>query len=150
MDTLLEQAIQTMHSAGHRSTPQRLVILQVIADHNGHITTDEVYRAVKAKYPHLNRATVYRTLDFLCELRLINTCDSGDRRMIYELAGSESHHHLVCRTCGRIETVSGSEIQPFFDQIEAQHDYLIDMDHLALYGLCPACRKIPSQRKKGV
>src|SRR3972149_11937734 len=89
-----------MRERGFRVTPQRQLILDAIGGGGGHTTPEEVYERVRAKSPAVNRATVYRTLDFLCELRLVVAADVGNRRMGYKIAGDTPHHHLICRTRG--------------------------------------------------
>jgi Fur family ferric uptake transcriptional regulator len=64
-----ECAVQ-IREQGFRVTPQRLLLLDAICEGNGHTTFDEIYRRVRSKAPGINQATVYRTLDFLCDLRL--------------------------------------------------------------------------------
>lgn len=133
--------IHLIRSRGFRATPQRQMILDVIREEKQHLTAEEIYQRVRLKTTTLNRATIYRTLDFLCELRLVVAADIGGGRWVYELAGETPHHHLVCRTCGAEMAISQEEVQAFFDQVLADHDFLIDMDHLALFGLCSQCRE---------
>lgn len=129
-----------MHERGFRVTPQRQLILDAICEGGGHTTPEEIYARVHAKAPAVNRATVYRTLDFLRELRLVVAADSGGGHMVYEIAGSPPHHHLVCRTCGGTEQISHDVVKALFAQIEHEHQFIVDMDHLVLFGSCQACR----------
>lgn len=132
--------IHLIHSRGFRATPQRQMIMDAIRT-GGHQTAEEIYNRVHEKAPTLNRATVYRTLDFLCELRLVVAADMGGGRWVYEPAGDAPHHHLVCRTCGVVMQLDHAEVQEFFARLLEAHDFLVDMDHLALFGLCPRCRQ---------
>jgi Fur family ferric uptake transcriptional regulator len=128
-----------IHQRGFRVTPQRQLIMDAICAGNGHSTPDEIYRRVYAKAPAVNRATVYRNLDFLCEMRLVVAAQICGR-MYYEVAGVEPHHHLVCRSCNRVEQISHHSVKDLFDKIDREQSFLIDMDHLALFGLCKDCR----------
>ena len=128
-----------MHERGFRVTPQRQLILDAICEGDGHTTPDEIYTRLHAKSPAVNRATVYRTLDFLCELRLVVALrESG--QTYYEIAGDAPHHHLVCRTCGIMEDIGHDTLKTLFAKIEREQQFLVDMDHLALFGLCKRCR----------
>lgn len=129
-----------MRARGFRVTPQRQMILDAICEGGGHSTPDEIYARVRAKAPAINRATVYRNLDFLCEMRLVVAARIGDH-MLYEIAGETPHHHLVCRTCGKVERVGHDTVKAFFAKVEREHNFKIDMDHVALFGLCPRCRR---------
>lgn len=128
-----------MRERGFRVTPQRQLILDAICEGGGHTTPEEIYARVHAKAPAVNRATVYRTLDFLRELRLVVVADSGGGHMMYEIAKETPHHHLVCRTCGNVEQISHDTVKALFAQIEREHGFTVDMDHLVLFGLCQAC-----------
>ncbi|MBI3360512.1 MAG: transcriptional repressor [Chloroflexi bacterium] len=137
-----------MRERGFRVTPQRQLILDAICEGGGHTTPEEVYERVRAKSPAVNRATIYRTLDFLCELRLVVAADVGNRRMVYEIAGDTPHHHLVCRTCGKVEQISHETVKALFAKIEREQEFTVDMDHLALFGLCPKCRRAELRGKR--
>ena len=124
---------------GFRMTPQRQLIVDAIHDGAGHSTPEEIYRRVYSKAPAVNRATVYRNLDFLCEMRLVVAAQIGGQ-MVYELAGAEPHHHLVCRKCNAIEQIGHQTVKELFDKVEREQSFLIDMDHLALFGVCKKCQ----------
>lgn len=130
---------------GFRVTPQRQLIMDAIQAGAGHTTPEEIYERVHLRAPAVNRATVYRNLDFLCEMRLVVAARIGSQ-MLYELAGKEPHHHLICRSCDRIEPLSHQTVKEFFDQIQGEQAFQIDMDHLTLFGLCKTCQR-PSRKK---
>jgi Fur family ferric uptake transcriptional regulator len=129
-----------MRERGFRVTPQRQLILDAICAGGGHTTPEEIYARVHAKAPALNRATVYRNVDFLCEMRLVVAVRIGDQTY-YEIAGETPHHHLVCRTCGKTERVGHDMVKSFFARVEREYNFTVDMDHLALFGLCSKCRR---------
>lgn len=127
-----------MRERGFRVTPQRQMILEAVGEGGGHHTPEEIYERVQTKAPVVNRATVYRTLDFLCELRLIAPAEIGGRKL-YELVGDEPHHHLVCRQCGREQQIRHDTTRSLFAQIEQEEGFMVDMEHLVLVGLCRDC-----------
>jgi len=120
-------------------TRQRRLILDAVAEAGGHICIDEIYRRVQARAPGVHLVTVYRTLNFLCRLKLVTAVDAGGG-LVYEIPHQSPHHHLVCLECGQLIQIEHREVAPFFAALEAQHGYTIDTDHLALFGKCPACR----------
>jgi len=67
--------LDNLRQAGHRLTPQREMILSVICESDGHFTADEILQRVHARYPYFNKSAVYRTLDLLTRLGLVNTTD---------------------------------------------------------------------------
>ena len=136
-----------LHSQGYRLTPQRQLILDAVRRANDHVTPEQVYATIHQQHPAVSRATIYRTLDFLCEMRLIHALYWGGQ-MYYEIADDRPHHHLVCRACGAIEECGPALLQILFEAVEKKHRFTIDMDHVALFGLCQHCRSTPQNTRK--
>src|SRR5512143_118116 len=90
---------RVLHQRGFRMTPQREMILDAISQGRGHTDFDEIFARVQARSPAMNRATLYRTLEFLRQQRLIYSAEIGGHT-VYEIAQDVPHHHLVCVNCG--------------------------------------------------
>jgi Fur family ferric uptake transcriptional regulator len=132
--------MELLHRGGYRVTPQRLMILDAVCEGGGHTTAEAIYRRVRAKSPRINRATVYRTLDFLHEQRLVTAADLGGGRLVYEIANETPHHHLVCRCCGKVEVLSDEVLQGMFEAISQRYAFTVDEDHLVMFGVCEGCQ----------
>ncbi len=126
---------------GFRLTPQRQMIFDSVRELGGHCTPDEVYARVQRKSTAVNRATVYRTLDFLLKLGLVTTAHLRDNQVIYELVGQAPHHHLVCQKCDTIEVIDHAIVQPMLNRIEREFEFEVKTDHLMIFGVCKACKK---------
>ena len=135
-----------LHAQGYRLTPQRHLILEAVRGAGDHMTPEEVYASVHRQNPAISRATIYRTLDLLCEMRLIHALYWGGQ-MYYESVDEQPHHHLVCRTCGDMIECEHELLLALFKAVEKKHHFTIDMDHMALFGLCQQCRA--AQAKHG-
>ncbi|MGQ0602006.1 MAG: Fur family transcriptional regulator [Anaerolineales bacterium] len=129
---------------GFRMTPQRQIILDAISEIGGHASPEAIYDKVHQRASAINRATVYRNLDFLCDMRLVVAARIG-RTAVYELAGTKPHHHLICRKCNSVSQLETEHVASFFQLVEREQHFRVDMDHLTLFGLCPSCRR-SSQR----
>jgi Fur family ferric uptake transcriptional regulator len=127
---------------GFRMTPQREIILDAIGQGHGHTDFDEIFARVQARSPAMNRATLYRTLEFLRQQRLIFSAEIGGHT-VYEIAQDEPHHHLVCVNCGATEALPHEQVKPFFAQLDHDHQFTVLTNHLALFGLCRNCRALP-------
>ena len=125
---------------GKRVTPQRQIILDAIRAAGGHVTPHEIYQRVAVTASAINRATVYRNLNVLCDLRLTVATQIGGQ-MYYELAGAQPHHHLVCRQCDSVAQLAHQKVKQLFDKIERDQSFVVDMDHVTLFGLCAACHQ---------
>lgn len=124
---------------GYRMTPQRQMVLDTLCAHGGHMGAHEVVTAVQHQSPFLNRATVYRALEFMCDLQLVTRTEIGGQ-VVYELAEEQPHHHLVCRQCGDSQEWDGRALEALAAQIMNEHGFQAELNHLAISGVCEQCR----------
>jgi Fe2+ or Zn2+ uptake regulation protein len=130
-----------VHERGFRLTPQRQLILDAICEAGEHVNVNEIYRRVRKHSKAISLPTIYRTLDFLCELRVVVAMQIG-RHILYEVPGAHPHHHTICRNCGNVGMIPDKEVHSLFSKIEMKHGFWIDMDHMGLFGLCAKCKQI--------
>ena len=126
---------------GYRLTPQRLMVLSAIENSDDHISAEEIYAQIVAKYPSVNISTVYRTLELLERLGLVTKTDLGEGRVRYHPAEKGHHHHLVCRECGAIIDLDESVLAPLREQLLREYGFHADLKHLAIFGHHASCRK---------
>ena len=129
-----------LSNQGYRLTPQRLMILEAIENSDDHISAEEMYSQVVAKYPNVNISTVYRTLELLKNLNLVTETDLGGGRFRYHPANKGHHHHLICRRCGTTIDLDESLLAPLEKALLREHDFVAELSHLAITGLCSRCR----------
>ena len=92
----------TLGGTGTRVTSQRALILDIIYQGKGHLDADEIYRRARQKKPRISLSTVYRTLQALKRLNLVEQIHLDDSHHHYEIKSSTEHHHLVCLGCGQV------------------------------------------------
>ena len=126
---------------GYRLTPQRMMILSAIENSDDHISAEEIYSQVVAKYPNVNISTVYRTLELLERLKLVTETDLGGGRVRYHPVDKGHHHHLVCQECGAIADFDESVLASLKDILLHEYDFIADLRHLAIVGRCVNCKK---------
>lgn len=126
---------------GVRVTPQRLIVLEALVAHSGHMSADEILRWAAARYPAINLATVYRTLDLLISIGLVAQTDFGSGVSHFELVGDSPHHHLVCEHCHAVLEIDAEALAPMQQSILRDYGFLTNTRHLALFGCCRACRE---------
>jgi len=130
---------QTLKEKGYRLTPQRVVVLQILHESDGHITAADIYGRVQARYPHVNKSTVYRTLELMKELRLVTETNLGGDRLCYHHTEKGHHHHLVCQRCGRIIDLDEAALTPLKELLTSTYSFLPEIRHLAIFGHCLNC-----------
>jgi len=132
---------ETLRELGYRLTPQRKLIFSTIHHSEGHISADEIYSQVHAKYPNVNISTIYRTLELLKELGLVTETDLGGGRLRYHSADKGHHHHLICQKCGRVSEMDESLLLPLRNLVFDKYNFRADLNHLAIFGQCSRCRQ---------
>lgn len=126
-------------SRGIPITPQRLAIYRVLLASVEHPTAEEIYQSIKPEMPSLSLGTVYRTLEWLSQQRLISRVHSPDSPTRFD-ANRAPHHHLVCVRCNRVADLE----EPALDQltIDSQRlrGFTVIGHHVQVFGICPACQ----------
>jgi Fur family ferric uptake transcriptional regulator len=133
--------VKKLTEQGYRLTPQRIMIISAIENSDGHISAEEIYAQVIARYPQVNISTVYRTLELLKQLGLVTETDFGEGRVRYHPVGKGHHHHLVCQDCGAIIDLNESMLAPLKDVLLREYGFSADLRHLAIFGRCVKCSK---------
>ncbi len=133
--------ISKLSEQGYRLTPQRVMILSAIEDSNDHISAEEIYAQIVAKYPQVNISTVYRTLELLKRLGLVTETDLGGGRVRYHSAEKGHHHHLVCQECGAIIDLDESVLSSLKDTLLRDYKFIADLRHVAIFGHCVDCSR---------
>ncbi|MBA7483515.1 Ferric uptake regulation protein [subsurface metagenome] len=133
--------ISKLSEQGYRLTPQRVMVLSAIEDSDDHISAEEIYAQIVAKYPQVNISTVYRTLELLKRLGLVTETDLGGGRVRYHSAEKGHHHHLVCQKCGTIIDIDESTLARLQDVLLHRYNFSARLSHVAIFGRCANCRK---------
>jgi Fe2+ or Zn2+ uptake regulation protein len=147
MRDLMVEATATARASGGRMTSQRRLILQTLNDLGGHPTADEIYAAARQHDVSLHPSTVYRTLAWLENARLVDHChlDAGPENRHserFDPVTPVEHHHFVCTACNRVIEFEASYIERIKQDFADQYGAAIERSTLTLYGLCPACRGV--------
>ena len=133
--------VSKLSQLGYRLTPQRMMVFSAIENSDDHISAEEIYAQVVAKYSHVNISTVYRTLELLKQLGLVTETDLGGGRVRYHPMDKGHHHHLVCRECGAIIDLDESVLFSLKDALLREYKFVADLRHLAVFGRCVNCSK---------
>ena len=130
---------------GLKITKQRMVVLKALAScEDKHLTAEEIYEIVKADFPEIGLATVYRTIQLLVELDLVESIQLGDGYVRYEIGkfqGEETHHHhhLICLECGKIISFRDDLLDELEARIMESASFQVINHEVKLYGYCKEC-----------
>ena len=134
-----EEISQRLDTKGYRLTKQRLAVLKALQGTKSHPDANWIYDKVRKEIPHISLGTIYRTLGILRETGLLLELDYGSSLSHYD-ANTESHPHIVCTNCGRIDDLPLPLPYKLEEQASKATDFLITDHRLEFYGLCPDCR----------
>lgn len=139
--TCAETYLNTLRHQGVRITPQREMILEALAHGKGHMTAEEIFDQVQERTQVVNIATVYRTLDMLVEAGLASQANLWDGRQVYAFCQHGPHLHLVCRSCGSAIVADAQLLSSLVEEAQERYHFSIDWQHLAVQGICQACKE---------
>ena len=141
-----EEFKELLKGKGLKITSQRLIMLETLGRHPGeHLTAEEIYNLVKAEHPEIGLATVYRTIQVLMELHLIDRVNFDDGVERYELAhstgsaGAHHHHHLICLGCGKVLEFEEDMLEGLELKIVEKTGFKVTDHEVKLYGYCKEC-----------
>ena len=118
-------------------TPQRLSIVEELYG-QVHMSIDELYDAIKKKFPSISLATVYKNINAMLERGFILEVKIPNEKSKYELVKS-SHSHVLCESCGKVEDIE-IDLEAIKKETANLTHYSISHDALILSGTCPSCQ----------
>lgn len=127
--------------AGLRVTGARRAVSEAVLEHRGHFSAEQILAAAKRRHAAMGRATVFRSLEVLTRMGLVERVDlpSGEHAYVSCLP-SAHHHHVLCSGCGRSTDVGDLGLSPILARVAASTGYRVDTHRLELFGLCSDCR----------
>ena len=138
-----------LHGHGARWTAPRNAILELLSRSSKHMSAKDVYGSLNRTHPGLGLTTVYRTLDLLVRMGLLNKLSFGSGESRYEFrSGDEEthHHHLICMQCGKIIDYTDfvdeelKLIKKTEEALTRKHGFKITDHNIEFLGLCPECK----------
>ncbi len=152
METRIDRIKKQLHSASYKLTPQREATVRVLLENEeDHLSAEDVYLLVKEKAPEIGLATVYRTLELLTELKVVDKINFGDGVSRYDLRkeGAEHfHHHLVCMECGSVTEIVEDLLGDVEEIVERDWKFKIKDHRLTFHGICASCQEKQSNNEK--
>ncbi len=131
---------------GQRQTRPRNQIaarLTELASSGEDFSVEKLWHDLQQYDPHLGRATVFRAVEMLVNMGLLNRIEFADGSHTYRACGNNHHHHLTCVKCHCVVDVDVCIPEGKLADIGQQTDFEIEGHSLVLFGLCAECRKLP-------
>ena len=135
----LEEILALLRQRGGRVTTARRAIIGALVGSTGHVTAEDLTTTVQADHPDVHQTTIYRCLDALEDLDVVDHVHLGHGRAVYHLT-DEPHHHLVCERCGRVVEVPDALFDDLDARVRKRYGFAIRSHHFAVVGRCADCR----------
>jgi Fe2+ or Zn2+ uptake regulation protein len=135
--------------AGKRSTSQRRLVLDVLAEGVGHLDAEAVHDKVRTHNPRVSLATVYRSLGVLREMGLITQHRLGEDHVHFEAVRNGPHYHFKCLGCGVVTEFDAPEMTRIARRLGDREGARVTEAHLSMAGYCAKCNKMQKQATHG-
>jgi Fur family peroxide stress response transcriptional regulator len=135
-----DELVAALKERDYRLTPQRIELVRLIASSEGHPSAAQLYTRIKRQFPTMSHATVYKTLALLKEMGEVLEIDLRQDSH-YDGNRPQPHPHLICINCNQIVDGEMFLDQKAIKQLEKTSGYSILHPQIALFGLCPDCKK---------
>lgn len=137
-----ETILDAFDDAGYRVTAPRRVLAGLIGGRAGHFTAEDLVAESRRRSLGVGRATVFRSLDVLAELGIVERLDLPSGEHAFVACEAAHHHHVVCSRCGRSSDVADRGLATIIGDVGRRSGYRIESHRLELFGVCPACQAL--------
>lgn len=136
-----DRIVQILRQHGERITIQRRLVIEALLDTHAHMTVNDVNEHIQTKQGVHNLAepTIYRILQWLKAMTLVSQTDMAESGIVYQIIGTQKHHHLVCLDCGTTIDVTDALFDDIREQLVREQGFHARIDHMAIYGYCSNC-----------
>lgn len=135
----VERWLSMLEEKGGRLTGPRRAIVELLVSSERALSPVDVFDQARRSYPKMGLVTVYRTLEILNELGLVERVHQAGGCHMYLRAANGHEHIMLCTHCGRAAYFSGDDMEPLIQKISQESGFLIQEHWLQLQGLCKNC-----------
>lgn len=140
--------LDCLQSSGYRLTGPRYAVVNILACSGRALNALELFELARQSYPSIGLVSVYRTLDKLEELHLIQRVHQPEKCQAYITAFDGHQHLLVCQECGQVEFFVGDDLDTLVSRVEQESGYEVREHWLQLFGICEQCRGMSGEESK--
>jgi Fur family transcriptional regulator, peroxide stress response regulator len=134
-------AIEALRSKGFKATPQRIAICRIALNSRAHPSAQQVYNEVKKIHPTVSLATVYKTLEVLKELNLVQEINFSTGQARFD-SYMTPHINLVCLKCGSITDLDDTTLIEVIAKVTLSTKFKPTGQRVDIYGICQKCRSV--------
>jgi Fur family ferric uptake transcriptional regulator len=137
---LIDQTLRRLKDEGYKITAARRAVVEALVTATDHLTAPQIVDVVDDIEPTVGRASVYRTLDLLSEMGLVQLSSLGGSTATYMLNDGGHHHHVICTRCHKSVEFDDCSVRGLEQDLARRFGFEIDGHLVELYGRCPECQ----------
>ena len=143
--TWTDGALLRLRESSGRSGSARRVVVELLGRQGCCLSAQEAHDLLRQVGSRVGIASVYRTLEGLDSLALVQRVDLGDGIARFEpaLPGGDHHHHLICDNCGKVEPFEDPTLEAAIERVADGRGYAVAAHDVVLRGSCEDCRPRP-------
>jgi Fe2+ or Zn2+ uptake regulation protein len=139
VENVVTNLYTSLRRAGYKVTQARRAVIESLAQEPGHLTAPDVVQAVQRYAPGVARASVYRTLELMTRLGLMQSSTLGGTAATYVLTPNKHHHHVICTECRKTVEFDDCVMEEIEDRLGERLGFSFEGHLVELYGRCPDC-----------
>lgn len=116
------------------------MVREVLAEFDSFISAQELHHVLRSRGESIGLATVYRNVQSLLDEGLIDAVRNEQGEVLYRRCSPKHHHHLVCRSCGKVVEVTGPSVERWAERAAEQHGFVEVAHTVEIFGECPECQ----------
>ena len=140
VDDVVHEVAAGLRARGERMTQPRRAVVATLAHSDAHLSAEQILLDASRAYPGVNRSTIYRALETLADLGVVQHIHSGRAATMYHLTNPAGPHaHATCDRCDRVIDLPEDVLAPAAERLLREHGFVLDPGHVALSGPCRDC-----------
>jgi Fur family transcriptional regulator, ferric uptake regulator len=138
-----EEAQRALRKAGHRAGGARSAVVDLLAGQSCCLSAQEISDELRSQGTDVGLASVYRALDLLNEMKLVQRVEIGEGGSRYEpiVPGGEHHHHAVCDSCGRVTAFEDERLERALERLAGRLRHSMSGHDIIIHGDCARCAR---------
>jgi len=146
-ETVKQMLTEYLQKNGHRKTPERYAILDMIYTIKGHFDVDTLYHSMEDEGQfRVSRATLYNTIILLLDANLVIRHQFGNSSQYERAYKNETHHHMICTECGKVTELEDENLKKAIVETKLKK-FTASHYSLYIYGVCSKCTWAKRRKK---
>lgn len=123
-----------------KATPARLTVMKFLETSTQPVDVKTILDYLSKENINTDPVTIFRMMNVFVDKGILKKIDFKEGKTRYELSNKGDHHHLICTSCGRVESIEDSHMSDFEKEIKRKKKFLVKSHSLEFFGICQNCQ----------